>query len=228
MSAPVSGKFQDHYAILGVDPKAGAAAIQAAYAKLAEKYGPENIESGDPEKLEAVSLAFEVLSDPSLRSSFDKLKGIDEGEAHFSGAPFFEALEHGAEVRAAVLCILYDCRRSKPFKPSLSIRHLESMLKVTTDELNFALWYLRQRAFVVNDDKSSLQITVQGMDHLESNPPAAERVMTLIKSDAVPEQAPDSAGKPAENASKRGSLLTALNRGRAAKPSARPTAIIRR
>lgn len=228
MSESVSGKFQDHYALLGVDPKAGPPTIQAAYARLAAKYGPENLETGDPEKFEAVSLALEVLSDPSLRSSFDKLKGIDEGEVQFSGAAFFTALEHGAEIRAAVLCILYDRRRTKPFKPSLSIRHLETMLKVTTDELSFALWYLKQRAFVVNDEKSSLQITVQGMDHLESNPPAAERVMILVKSDTIAEKTPDTATQSAENAPKRGSFLAALNRGRAAKPSARPTAIIHR
>jgi hypothetical protein len=50
--------------------------------------------------------------------------------------------------------------------------------------MNFALWYLKQRGLAVNDDKSSLQITVEGMDFLEGNQPAPEAVLPLIKSTA--------------------------------------------
>ena len=42
MSAPVSGNFQDHYSLLGIEPSADAETIQAAYARLAEKYHPNN------------------------------------------------------------------------------------------------------------------------------------------------------------------------------------------
>ena len=36
------------------------------------------------------------------------------------------------------LCVLYDRRRSKPFTPSLSMRHIEAIFNATTQELNFA------------------------------------------------------------------------------------------
>ena len=198
MSAPVSGKFQDHYLILGIDPKADSETIQGAYAKLSQRFHPSNPDTGDADKFAAVNLAFEVLSDPSLRQTFDQLKGVDHesGNPKFTGVDFFEALEHGAVLRAAVLCILYDRRRTKSFKPSLSMRHLEGMLHVTAEELNFALWYLKQRGLVANDDKSSLEITVEGMDHLERNRPAAETVMPLIKENSLADPKPY-AGKPA-------------------------------
>src|SRR5262249_41132291 len=130
MSSSASGKFQDHYFVLGVDPKADSSTIQAAYAKLAEEYRPSNAVTGNREKFDAVNLAFEVLSDAKLRSEFDKLKGIgqDDGNPQFSGESFFEALKVGTDLRAAVLCILYDRRRTKPFRPSLSLRNLEGML----------------------------------------------------------------------------------------------------
>jgi len=60
------------------------------------------------------------------------------------------------------------------------------MLDATIEELSFALWYLKQRSFVASDDKSSLQITVEGMDFLENNRPSPEIVMPFIKQTALP------------------------------------------
>jgi hypothetical protein len=59
------------------------------------------------------------------------------------------------------------------------------MLQVTTEELNFALWYIKQRGFAVNDDKSSMAITVEGMDYLEKNRPAPDAVLKFIKPDSL-------------------------------------------
>lgn len=214
MSGSVSGKFQDHYALLGIDSRADSETIQAAYSKLAEKYHPDNRGTGDEDKFEAINIAYEVLSDPTLRAGFDKLKGIDHeaNKPQFSGVEFFHALEHGTALRSAVLCVLYDRRRIKSTRPSLSMRHLENMLQVTTEELNFALWYLKQRGLVINDDKSSLEITVEGMDHLERNRPSAEAVMPLIKPDAVANAQPE---MPRADEPKIGApVLNALTRAR--------------
>jgi len=183
MSAPLAGKFQDHYAVLAVDPSADAETIRRAYAKLQEKYGPENIDTRDDEKMATVNTAYETLTNPELRKEFDKIKGVgrDGGRPMFSGPEFFDTLSREVGLRGAVLSILYDRRRGRPFTPALSMRQLESMLETTSDALNFALWYLKQRNFVGTDDKSSLQITVLGMDFLESNRPNPEDVMPFIK-----------------------------------------------
>ena len=170
MSAPAAGKFQDHYEVLGVEHKAGTDAIQLAYARLAEKFHPITGATPDKEKFEAIGLAFEVLSDPDLRRDFDKLKGIGgEEKPKFSGRPFFEAYGRDVNLRIALLCVLYDRRRNKPFTPALSMRHIEAIVAATSEELNFALWYLKQRDLVSQDDKSSLQITTEGMDFLQKN-----------------------------------------------------------
>jgi curved DNA-binding protein len=196
MSAPRAGKFQDHYALLGIDPKSDSDAIALAYAKWSEKYHPNNPETGDPEKFEKVNLAFEVLSDPLLRREFDNLKGVslEVGTPKFSGLMFFDALGRGTGLRLALLCVLYDRRRTRPFTPSLSMRHVENILQSTEEELNFVMWYLKQRGLIGSDDKSSLQITVAGMDFLEKNHPAAELVMPFIKATGLaspPAQAPE-------------------------------------
>jgi hypothetical protein len=183
MSAPLAGKFQDHYKVLEVDPKSNSDAIQQAYGKLAQKYHPRNAQSGDQEKFDAVNLAYEVLTDAGLRAEFDKLRsgGEEKTEFNFSGLEFFTALGHETALRATLLCILYDRRRLKPFTPGLAMRRVESMLETTSEGLNFALWYLKQRSLVASDDKSNLLITVEGMDYLETNPPTPEMVLPMIR-----------------------------------------------
>ncbi|HEY2842830.1 MAG TPA: J domain-containing protein, partial [Bryobacteraceae bacterium] len=81
MSAPLAGKFQDHYKVLEIDPKSSLEAVQQVYGKLAQKYHPRNTQSGDQAKFDAVNLAYEVLSDLDLRAEFDKLKGLGEDKA---------------------------------------------------------------------------------------------------------------------------------------------------
>jgi len=195
MSAPAAGKFQDHYKVLEIDPKSDADSIQQAYGKLAQKYHPRNSETGDPAKFEAINLAYEVLSDPALKAEFDKLKGGSEekSEFQFSGLDFFAGLGRETALRAAVLCVLYDRRRRSPFTPGLPLRRIENMLDTTTEGLNFALWYLKQRNLVTSDDKSNLLITVEGMDHLEGNPPTPEAVMPLIKASGLAARTPQPA-----------------------------------
>jgi curved DNA-binding protein CbpA len=201
MSSASAGKFQDHYEVLGVDHKAGTDAIQSAYARLSAKYTPQSGSTPDHDKFEAVTLAFEVLSDSELRSDFDKLKGIGaDDKPRFSGLAFFEAYGRDVNLRVALMCVLYDRRRSKPFTPSLSMRNLEAIFNVTSVELNFALWYLKQREMVTMDDKSSLQITSEGIDFLRDNPPNANDVMKLIKvqADAHVEEQAEELGELAE------------------------------
>jgi curved DNA-binding protein CbpA len=217
MSSSSAGKFQDHYALLGIDPKSDSDTIQMAYTRLAQKYNPGNAETGSPEKFEAINIAFEVLSDPALRTSFDQLKGVnqDDGAPKFSGVDFFESLGRESILRFAVLCVLYDRRRNKSFTPSLSMRHIENMLDASNEELNFALWYLKQRSFVVADDKSNMQISVEGMDFLEGSRPSADTVMPLIRQSALkaPKVEPKRPSAPASQpASESGAWHDLLNR----------------
>jgi len=192
MSTPLAGKFQDHYYVLGIDPRSDSETLQSAYAELARKYHPNNPDTGDQEAFDAVNAAYEVLSDPAQRLAFDNLKGVGEDAAcpQFSGTEFFESLGSDAGLRMALLCILYERRKKKPLKPGLPMRYVEAMLNAGLDELFFVLWYAKQRGWVSSDDKSNLLITVQGMDYLDCNRPSAGQVLPYIKpaSIANPEQ----------------------------------------
>jgi curved DNA-binding protein CbpA len=222
MSAPLAGKFQDHYAVLGVEPNADSETIQRTYSKLAQKYNPKTSATGDAEMFEAVNAAYETLADPELRAVFDKLKGASRGDSGpaFSGAAFFEALGREASRRTAILCVLYDRRLTNPMTPSLSMRHLEVIVDATSAELSSAMWYLKQRGFVASDDKSSLQITVDGMDFLDSRKPTAEEVMPFIRQASKPEfQGADARSTE--------SVLTTLNRALARTATEKQTEVAR-
>ncbi len=222
MSAPLAGKFQDHYAVLGVEPQADSETIQRAYSKLAQKYNPKTSSTGDAEMFEAVNAAYETLADPELRTIFDKLKGASRGDSGpaFSGAAFFDALGREALRRTAMLCVLYDRRLTHPTAPSLSMRHLEVIVEATATELSSAMWYLKQRGLVASDDKSSLQITVDGMDFLESRKPSAEDVMPFIRqAQKATAPSPDKSGEKSPDNRQNESVLKTLNRALARTPA---------
>src|SRR5580704_15544303 len=183
MLTPLAGKFQDHYHVLGIEPRCDSETLQNAYAELARRYHPNNAVTGDQEAFDAVNAAYEVLSDPAQRLAFDNLKGVGEDAncPQFSGTEFFESLGADAGLRVALLCILYERRKKKPLKPGLPMRYVEAMLNAGFDELFFVLWYAKQCGWVSSDDKSNLLITVEGMDYLENNRPSAAQVLPHIK-----------------------------------------------
>ena len=64
----------EHYELLGVRKSASAAEIRRAYQKLARRLHPD-LNPGDPaaaERFGAVTLAYEVLSDPQRRAAYDR------------------------------------------------------------------------------------------------------------------------------------------------------------
>ena len=154
---------------------------------FAQKYHPRNSASGNAEMFEAVNLAFEVLSDPIRRREFDESKGIGQeaGGPKFNGVEFFGALGRETFLRSTILCLLYDRRRTRPSAPGVSMRPIEVMVEATAVELSSALWYLKQRGLASSDDRSSLQITADGMDFLVREKPLLEDVMAFIKPAAV-------------------------------------------
>lgn len=74
------------YDILGVSPTASDDEIKKSYRKLAKEYHPDkNPQHGD--KFKEISFAYEVLSNPERRSTYDQvgLEGIKEGGAGGGG-----------------------------------------------------------------------------------------------------------------------------------------------
>ncbi|XP_031104652.1 uncharacterized protein LOC116009489 [Ipomoea triloba] len=71
-SAAIGGR-QNHYSVLGVSPTASPADIKKAYRLLALKYHPDvSKDSGADQAFKKIRLAYDVLSDESTRTQYDR------------------------------------------------------------------------------------------------------------------------------------------------------------
>jgi len=176
MSSSAAGKFQDHYKLLDIDPKSDLPAVQQAHARLMA-CRPTH------QQIEELNLALEVLTDPVSRKMFDVVRGggDDEREISFTGMEFFNSLQGERDRRSTLLCVLYDVRRNNPRMPVITMRQLEKIVRMTEEEIQLALWYSKTLGWVIVDDKSKLQITAIGVDHLQSNVPDPNAVWPYLK-----------------------------------------------
>ena len=81
---------RDFYEVLGLSKGAGDDEIKRAYRKLAKQYHPDlNKEPDAVEKFKEVQEAYEVLSDPQKKATYDQFghAGLD-GQAGFGGGGF--------------------------------------------------------------------------------------------------------------------------------------------
>lgn len=82
---------RDYYEVLGIQKDAAEADIKKAYRTLAKKYHPDvNKEKGSDVKFKEVQEAYEVLSDPKKRASYDQF-----GHAGMEGAGGFGGFQQG-------------------------------------------------------------------------------------------------------------------------------------
>lgn len=160
----------DWYETLQISPNADADTIQRVFRLLAQKYHPDNQDTGDAERFRKLHEAYVVLSDPEKRAQYDVGHDAIRRErwrfAASEGAAEndFEREQH---MRCIVLEILYTRRRTDPGKPSLSNLDLSQLTGQPREHLEFTLWYLVQHKYLVRDDQSNLTITAAGVDFLE-------------------------------------------------------------
>jgi len=165
------------YDVLQVSPRAHPMIIIKAYRLLAALYHPDTKETGNVESFKRVAEAYRRLSDPLRRAAYDR----QHPEADSPGNPSAAAVERASvvspeprsvderEVRHLILRALYDVRRGRPYKPSLSLLVLSELFGCTIEDLQFTPWYLRGKHLIETVEDSDLAITVEGVDFLEGN-----------------------------------------------------------
>ena len=162
----------DHYETLQISANAEPETIHRVYRLLAQRYHPDNSETGNADRFRQLAEAYEVLSDPERRAKYnivhqqfwrERWKVVEATNA--DGADF--RAEQIA--RLTVLELLYSRRRTEPQKPTMTILDVEALTGRAREHLEFSIWFLTQKKFIVRGDDSGLTITADGVEYLENN-----------------------------------------------------------
>jgi curved DNA-binding protein len=173
----------NYYDLFQINPRAELETIERVYRLLAARYHPDNLNTGDPERFRILSEAYTVLRDPGKRKEYDRQFEIHAAQPLpiFLGKEFTEGIDSEAKIRIGVLCLLYSKRRANPDYAALSLLDMENIMAFPREKLLFALWYLRAKRFVVQDDRSSFIISAEGVDYLESQPPTNQILYKIFR-----------------------------------------------
>ena len=180
-------KAQDYYEVLQVSDSAELETIHRVYRLLAQRFHPDNSETGSPARFRLISEAYSVLSNPEERARYDILhqqQKQDRWRLVSTGGDADNDFEMEQRVRLTVLEVLYTKRRMEPREPAVYTLDLEGMIGRPREHLEFTIWYLGQKKFVTRDDNSRLVITADGVEYLEANYRANTRLRLQSASQA--------------------------------------------
>jgi|SRR5579863_3192276 DnaJ-like protein len=160
----------DYYEILQLSRQADTDTIHRVFHVLAQRYHPDNRETGNDLLFRRVVEAHTVLSHVERRAAYDvRLSAGDKGRLKI-----FDSLESSQGVQAeirkrkGVLRLLYTKRLTDPTEPSMRGREFAEMLGCPFEHLEFSLWFLRERKFIVRGDNNKFEITCNGVEEFEA------------------------------------------------------------
>lgn len=173
----------NYYDLLQINPRAELETIERVYRILAGRYHPDNQHTGDAERFRLLTEAYELLRDPVRRANYDRQFEVNPvGPLPiFLGKEFTDGIDSEAKIRIGVLCLLYSKRRANPDFAALSLLDMENIMAFPRERLLFALWYLRAKRYVVQDDRSSFIISAEGVDYLESQLPTNQILYKIFR-----------------------------------------------
>ena len=172
----------DYYELLQISRHADLETIYRVYRIMAARFHPDNPRTGNTETFLLLKRAYEVLVDPERRAKYDQARvAEDEGPLPiFELQDFVYGLKGEVNRRLGVLALLYNRRRANQDNPGLSVLDLEKRMAFPREHLNFALWYLRSKGYVCQEDNSDCGITAQGIDFIEAHSCSDDLVKQLI------------------------------------------------
>ena len=164
-----ASKEVDYYEVLQVSDSAETETINRVYRMLAQRYHPDNQETGNEARFREMTEAYHTLSNPEKRARYDALnqqRRKDRWKLVTAGAHVENDFEMEHAVRLTVLEALYTKRRIEPQQPGIYLRELESLIGRPREHLEFTIWYLVQKK-LINTDDARMYITAEGAEYLE-------------------------------------------------------------
>ena len=185
----------DYYELLQISPNADSETIHRVYRFLAARVHPDHAETADPEMFRMLKAAYDVLSDPRRRTAYDVARKPPTHEPLSSKVDFMDERDGELNRRLAVLAVLYHRRRSAPNFPEVPLAELEERMGFPRDYLDFTLWYLLRKGYLMKADNAQFALTAEGVDFVESERakiPVLNRLLTSSTPATYPSEAPQS------------------------------------
>lgn len=181
-TTPSAEAVPDYYEMLQISPNADPDMIHRVYRMLAQRYHPDNADTGDEKAFRALTDAYKILSDPEQRAGYDvnlhsyrqvRWRIFDQRQA---------AVGKVAEKskRKGIIDLLYTKRCNEPEKPTLNLHELEDLLGCPREHLEFSLWYLKENGLVARQDNGRFAVTAKGVDWAEQQEAEQLRVDRLL------------------------------------------------
>ena len=81
---------------------------------------------------------------------------------------FMDDVEVELNRRLVFVALLYIQRRTNPYNPEVSLIEVERRMGVPRNHLEFTTWYLQNKGYITRADNADFQLTVEGVDFVES------------------------------------------------------------
>ena len=167
----MSNEVDDYYDVLQVSDAAEPETINRVYRMLAQRYHPDNRETGNEVRFRTITEAYQVLSNPEKRAQYDatnQKRKKDRWRLVSAGAQTENDFEMEQVVRLTVLEALYTKRRLDPQNPGIYLVELERMIGRPREHLEFTIWFLNQKKLISTDD-ARMYLTADGAEYLEDS-----------------------------------------------------------
>ena len=177
----------DCYEFMELSPNATKETIDRVYRMLAQRFHPDNSETGNSERFMKLAEVYRTLNDPERRAAYDarhaeirrnRWKIFDQGSS-------VTGREAEKRKRQGVLELLYSRMVHEAASPSMSLMEIEDLLGCPREHLEAALWFLRGKGYIRRGDSARFEITVEGFEAAENShadSPAFSQERKLIAS----------------------------------------------
>ena len=156
----------NYYEILQVSPSADQEIIERIFRLLAKRYHPDNKHTGDDSSFRIIAEAYRVLSDPAKRAAYDG--NHTASDAYRNNTPFnpSESRDPEAEkkINQAILFIFYAARKRNAMRPGVGAIELEKLVGLPEKELEFHIWYIKEKGWIQRLETGEFAITAKGVD----------------------------------------------------------------
>ncbi len=160
----------DYYEVLQVSRRADTETIHRVFHVLAQRFHPDNRDTGSQDRFRQVVEAHAVLCDATRRAAYDvRLAGEDRTRLKiFDSLQSTQGVQAELRKRQGILRILYSKRLTDPHQPAMRGREFAEMLGCPIEHLEFSFWFLREIKLISRADNNQYEITCHGVAAFEA------------------------------------------------------------